>query len=136
MPARAVGRWWTASSTCPTSWIEDATRCAAAGIPTEVAFATKPQPGLAMLARAKAAGVLSGWVPADEVYGQNPTFRSWLAEHKVPHHDQPGCVHIGQSRCRRALVPAPDGVPARRRVAGWELLTVVLDDDVGVAIRH
>jgi SRSO17 transposase len=68
----------------PTSWTEDALRCAAAGIPPEVSFATKPQLGLAMLARAQAAGVLSGWVTADEVYGQNPTFRAWLAERGVP----------------------------------------------------
>ncbi len=37
-----------------------------------------------MLARAHAAGVLSGWVTADEAYGQNSTFRSWLADRGVP----------------------------------------------------
>ena len=37
-----------------------------------------------MLERAHAAGVLTGWVTADEVYGQNPSFRSWLASHQVP----------------------------------------------------
>lgn len=37
-----------------------------------------------MLARAHGAGVLSGWVTADEAYGQNPTFRSWLADPGVP----------------------------------------------------
>ncbi len=35
-------------------------------------FATKPQLGIAMLARAHVAGVLQGWVSADEAYGQNP----------------------------------------------------------------
>jgi len=44
----------------PTSWTEDTDRCAAAGIPTEVGFATKPQLGVAILARAHAEGVLSG----------------------------------------------------------------------------
>ena len=36
-----------------------------------------------MLARA---GLLTGesWVTADEAYGQNPTFRAWLADHEVP----------------------------------------------------
>jgi SRSO17 transposase len=68
----------------PTSWTEDRGRCAAAGIPEEVGFATKPQLGVAMLERAHAAGVLSGWVTADEVYGQNPSFRGWLATHRVP----------------------------------------------------
>ena len=68
----------------PTSWTEDPPRCAGAGIPAGTGFATKPQQGVAMLARAHAAGVLSGWVTADEAYGQNPTFRAWLADHKVP----------------------------------------------------
>jgi hypothetical protein len=53
-------------------------------VPDEVGFATKPQHGLAMLARAQAAGVLTGWVTADEAYGQHPTFRTWLAEREVP----------------------------------------------------
>ena len=68
----------------PTSWTEDADRCAAAGVPAEVGFATKPQLALAMLARAHDAGVLHGWVTADEAFGQNRTFRSWLAARAVP----------------------------------------------------
>ena len=65
----------------PTAWTEDRARCAAAGIPDEVGFATKPQLGVAMLERAHTAGILTGWVTADEVYGQNPSFRAWLAAH-------------------------------------------------------
>ena len=68
----------------PTSWTEDRDRCTRAGVPQEVGFATKPQLGIAMLERAHQAGVLAGWVTADEAYGQNPTFRSWLAERRVP----------------------------------------------------
>jgi SRSO17 transposase len=68
----------------PTSWTEDPQRCAAAGIPEGTGFATKPQQGVAMLARAYAAGVLLSWVTADEAYGQNPTFRAWLADRRVP----------------------------------------------------
>jgi SRSO17 transposase len=68
----------------PTSWTEDRDRCAAAGVPAEVGFATKPQLGIDMLVRAHAAGVLAGWVTADEAFGQNRTFRSWLAAHERP----------------------------------------------------
>jgi SRSO17 transposase len=70
----------------PTSWTEDPQRCAAAGIPEGTGFATKPQLGVAMLARAWRAGLLTSeaWTTADEAYGQNPTFRKWLADHEVP----------------------------------------------------
>lgn len=68
----------------PTSWTEDEDRCAVAGIPQEVGVATKPQLAVAMLARAHKAGVLSGWVTADEAYGQNRVFRDWLAAREVP----------------------------------------------------
>ena len=68
----------------PTSWTEDPDRCARAGIPAEAGFATKPQLGVAMLSRVWRAGMLTGWVTADEAYGQNPTFRAWLADHEVP----------------------------------------------------
>jgi SRSO17 transposase len=68
----------------PTSWTEDTDRCAAAGIPADVGFATKPRLGIAMLDRAHAAGVLVGWVSADEAFGQNRAFRSWLAAREVP----------------------------------------------------
>jgi SRSO17 transposase len=70
----------------PTSWTEDPDRCAAAGIPIGVGFATKPQLGICMLARSYTAGLLTStsWVTADEVYGQNPTFRGWLSDREVP----------------------------------------------------
>jgi SRSO17 transposase len=68
----------------PKSWTDDRDRCAGAGVPDEVGFATKPELGLAMLERAHAAGVLSGWVTADEAYGQNRRFRDWLAARAVP----------------------------------------------------
>jgi SRSO17 transposase len=69
----------------PTSWTEDPDRCVAAGVPAGTGFATKPQQGVAMLARAHTDGVLHGWVSGDEVYGQNPTLRSWLADHETPY---------------------------------------------------
>ena len=68
----------------PKSWTGDRDRCDKAGVPEDVEFATKPEQGVAMLARAHAAGVLTGWVTADEAYGQNRGFRDWLADHEVP----------------------------------------------------
>lgn len=70
----------------PTSWTEDRERCAKAGVPDGVGFETKPQLGIDMLARAHAVGQLTSasWVTADEAYGQNPTFRNWLAARQIP----------------------------------------------------
>jgi len=68
----------------PKSWIADPDRCTAAGIPADTEFATKPEQGVAMLARVHEAGQLSGWVSADEAYGQNRGLRDWLAVHEVP----------------------------------------------------
>ncbi|MCA1696563.1 MAG: IS701 family transposase [Actinobacteria bacterium] len=68
----------------PKFWIDDRDRCARSGIGAEVGFATKPEQGVAMLARVHEAGILTGWVTADEAYGQNPGFRDWLSDHQVP----------------------------------------------------
>jgi SRSO17 transposase len=67
----------------PVSWTHDRARCAAAGVPDEVGFATKPQQAQAMVARAVEAGVPFAWFAADEFYGQNPTLRTWLEESDI-----------------------------------------------------
>jgi SRSO17 transposase len=62
----------------PASWTDDRARCRAAGIPDEVAFATKPALAQAMLERALGAGVPAAWVTADSVYGDVQYLRVWL----------------------------------------------------------
>ena len=62
----------------PTSWTDDRARCRAAGIPDDVAFATKPKLAQAMLERALDAGVPAAWVTADSVYGEVKYLRVWL----------------------------------------------------------
>jgi SRSO17 transposase len=56
----------------PRSWAEDPDRCAAAGVPAAVGFATKPALATVLIERALDAGVPAGWVTADEVYGADP----------------------------------------------------------------
>ena len=51
------------------------TRRDAAGVPAETVFATKPQLGRQMLARAFAAGVPCRWVTGDSVYGADYALR-------------------------------------------------------------
>lgn len=67
-----------------------------------------------MLARAYDAGVLRGWVSADEIYGQNPGFRRWLADRRVPsvlatRSNDPLPCPGGHRRLARSLAT---GVPA------------------------
>jgi SRSO17 transposase len=59
----------------PERWVADEERCAEAGVPTGLAFATKPQLARAMLERAFAAGVPCAWVTGDSVYGADHAFR-------------------------------------------------------------
>ena len=51
----------------PQTWTHDRPRCRDAGIPDEVAFATKPKIGRAMLERAFLAHVPCAWVTGDSV---------------------------------------------------------------------
>jgi SRSO17 transposase len=64
----------------PKSWTADPARCAAAGIPEDTAFATKPALARRMLARSLDAGVPASWVAGDEVYGADPRLRGDLEE--------------------------------------------------------
>lgn len=64
----------------PRAWTEDSDRCAAAGIPEERGFATKPELAATMLERAVAAHVPAAWVTADTVYGQAWAFRRAVEE--------------------------------------------------------
>ena len=59
----------------PASWSQDPERCAAAGVPSVVEFATKPRLALDMVGDAVAARVPARWVTGDEVYGSDPAFR-------------------------------------------------------------
>jgi len=67
----------------PQSWTKDRERCRAAGVPDEVAFATKPQLGIAMLQAAVAGALPFSWVAADADYGKDPALRSWPQERKI-----------------------------------------------------
>src|SRR3954447_8015468 len=59
----------------PQTWTQDRPRCRDAGIPDEVAFATKPKIARAMLERAVLAHVPCAWVAGDSVYGSDSGLR-------------------------------------------------------------
>jgi len=65
----------------PKSWTDDTDRCAAAGVPAETTFATKPALAAQMVTRTVQAGVPASWVAGDEVYGADPTLRKTIRGH-------------------------------------------------------
>ncbi|MFN0022645.1 MAG: IS701 family transposase, partial [Parvularculaceae bacterium] len=60
----------------PESWASDPERRRRAGVPSDVAFRTKPQIALDQIRAARAAGVPDGAVLADAAYGNDHGFRS------------------------------------------------------------
>lgn len=83
----------------PKSWTDDRGRCASAGIPAEVGFATKPALATTMITRALDAGVAASWVTGDEVYGADPRLRATLEDRGVGYVLAIGCD-------RRVTTPA------------------------------
>ncbi|MFI5952842.1 IS701 family transposase [Cryptosporangium sp. NPDC051539] len=75
----------------PKSWTQNPERCAAAGIPDDIAFATKPALATTMLARALDAGIPASWVTGDEVYGADPHLRAALEDRQVGYVLAIGC---------------------------------------------
>lgn len=75
----------------PRSWTTDPARCAAAGVPDDVEFATKPELARAMIARALEAGVAARWVTGDEVYGADPALRAELEARELGYVLAIGC---------------------------------------------
>jgi SRSO17 transposase len=65
----------------PDRWATDPPRCAAAGVPEPIAFATKPHLGRVMLERAVAHGVPCAWVVGDSVDGADDRLRQVIERH-------------------------------------------------------
>lgn len=68
----------------PKAWTDDPERRREAGVPEDIAFATKPELARQMLERAFAAGVPAGWVTGDEIYGNDTDLRRWLEAEEHP----------------------------------------------------
>ncbi len=64
----------------PQTWTQDLERCQAAGVPTEVTFATKPEIALELIGQALADQVPPAPVLGDNAYGINGAFRDGLRE--------------------------------------------------------
>ena len=96
------------------SWCADRDRCAAAGVPAEIGFSTKPQLARDMIERAVDAGVPFGWVAADEAYGDNPGLRGFLEARGIRYVLAVSCDH---------RVATPSGAARADALAGEADLT-------------
>ena len=104
----------------PESWTSDPGRCAAAGIPGDVRFATKPELALRMIARALDAGTPTGWVTGDEVYGADPQLRAGMEERQVSY-----VLAVAKSHrvATAAGVVRADALAARLPPRAWQRLS-------------
>jgi SRSO17 transposase len=100
----------------PEGWAGDPSRRSEAGVPAEIAFATKPKLGAAMLERALDAGVPCAWVTGDSVYGADHALRRKIEARRrgyVP------AVTSGQRLGGRRVDAWAAGVPPE----GWRRLS-------------
>jgi SRSO17 transposase len=104
----------------PRCWADDTARRAAARIPDDLEFATKPALAAEMIGAALDAGVPAAWVAGDEVYGNDPGLRADLQKRRIgyvlavarDHH-----VTTGAGRFRADLLTA------RLPRASWQRLS-------------
>jgi SRSO17 transposase len=95
----------------PLRWIADRERCREAGIPEEVAFATKCEQAQRMIERLWKAGIPFAWVVADTVYGGNGALRALLEVHQYFYGlavacDEPVGIQTSQGRKRMTVAQA------------------------------
>jgi SRSO17 transposase len=67
------------------SWIADPDRCAAAGVPADLGFATRPAQVIEMIQSAREAAMPFAWFTADEEFGQNPGLCDYLETNRIPY---------------------------------------------------
>ncbi len=94
----------------PKEWADDAERRREAGVPDDVAFATKPALARRMLERAFAGAVPAAWVAGDEIDGNDAALRRWLEGEHHPYVLAASCNHAvwhdGRQERADALIAA------------------------------
>jgi SRSO17 transposase len=111
----------------PRSWAEDRARCAEAGVPGEVGFATKPELARQMLGRALDAGVPARWATADEAYGQDHKFRVFCEQRRLGYVVAVPCsqslgsgIGYGNTGSRADALAAAAPAPAWKRLSAGD----------------
>nr|WP_157744582.1 IS701 family transposase [Micromonospora viridifaciens] len=102
------------------TWCEQPERLAAAGVPDQVGFATKPALARQMIDAALDAGVPAGWVTGDEVYGADPGLRADLEQRGIGYVLAVGCDRRVRVNDGRTLVRV-DEIADRIPTSEWQL---------------
>jgi len=111
----------------PQEWADDQARRQEAGVPNDVAFATKPELARQLLARALDAGVPAAWVTGDSIYGSDRRLRVWLEQR-----EQPFVLAVAKNEPLWAILDGEDGhwgqpradvIAAQASTADWQRLS-------------
>ena len=98
----------------PRSWADDPARRAAAGVPQDAEFATKPALARQMITRALDGGATARWVAGDEVYGADPGLRrAWRTAGSDTCWRSPAATGSPPPPARSAPTPLARACPAR-----------------------
>jgi SRSO17 transposase len=103
-----------------TSWCDRPDRLAAAGVPDQVGFATKPALARQMIAAALNARVPAAFVTGDEVYGADPGLRADLEHRGIGYVLAVGCDRRVAVNDGRTLVRVDD-LAGRIPTREWQL---------------
>jgi SRSO17 transposase len=106
----------------PGAWTDDPERCAAAGVPAEVEFATKLTLAQRMLTRALQAKVPTCWCTADEAYGGDRQLRRDLQRNGVGYVLAVAKV-TGSPPASSTARSAPTGSPPTYPAGAWNRLS-------------
>jgi SRSO17 transposase len=134
----------------PKDWCDDRERRAAAGVPDEVNFATKPALATQMITAALDGGMPAGWVAGDEVYGADPELRQRLQQRGIGYvlgigANRTVITGVGAERVdvltrslpRHAWQHRSAGVGAKGdRWYSWALIDITDSDDGAAAGQH
>jgi len=104
----------------PKAWTDDPARLAAAHVPADVGFATKPRLARRMIERAMASGVPFAWVAADTVYGVSELEMALRRAGKGYVLGMPSTQQVWSSGTRPDVAGTADDVAATLEPAAWQ----------------